>query len=117
MPKPTRNPAVHVPPLSLGGAKAEEDAWQALDGIAAWPRADLRDFAAAHEDICVLFAQGALQPSVFQEHMLQLPTPIRSGLKWYKRHWDILPPNTEALLEKISMLICEGEVFWTLHGC
>ena len=77
---PADDPLEEVPPLSLDTEKAD-DAWQTLDGIAAWPREELRDFAAAHEDICILHARGALEPMVFERHMLRLPLQVRKGLK------------------------------------
>ena len=70
----------------------------------------------AHEDVFVLFAKGTLQPIALEQHMLKIPKAIRQGLKWHKRHWDILPPNTATLIEQISQLICEAELFWMLHG-
>ena len=113
----SRDPYDHIPPLSMGATAAEEDlAWQALEGIASWPRDELRDFAVAHEDVSVLFAKGALQPSTFEQHMLKIPQRLRQGLKWHKRHWNVLPPNTATLIEQISQLICEAELFWMLHG-
>ena len=116
MPTASRDPYDHVPPLCMGTTKAE-DAWLALEGIASWPRDELRDFAIDHEHVSVLFAKGALQPITFEQHMLKIPKQLRQGLKWFKRHWDVLPPNTATLLEQVAMLVCEAEMFWTLHGC
>lgn len=112
---PAEDP-LDVPPLSLGAA-ALEDAWETVEGIAAWPVADLRNFAAVHEDVCALFARGDLEALTLEQHMLNVPEPVRKGLKWVKRHWNCLPPNTGKLLEQVSMLLCEAEVFWALHGC
>ena len=118
-PPPKHKPQVDplgVPPLSLD-AKKVEDAWETLDGIAAWPREDLQDFAAAHQDICTLYTRGALEPRVFERHMQRLPQRVLKGLKWFSRRWNVLPPNVAVLLEQVSMICAEGEVFWALHGC
>ena len=112
--KPTSDP-LEVPPLSLDAQKVE-DAWAAVDGIAAWPRAELQDFAAAHQDICFLYSRGALEPHAFEQHMQRLPPLVRKGLKWFSRRWNILPPNVANLLDQVSMICAEGEVFWALHG-
>ena len=118
-PPPKSLPAddpLEVPPLSLDAMKVE-DAWETVDGIAAWPREELRDFAAAHADVCLLYARGALEPFVFEKHMQKLPPPVRKGLKWFSRKWNILPQNVAVLIDQVSMLCAEGEAFWTLHGC
>ena len=112
------DPHDNVPPLCMGMTEAEEDlGWQALEGIASWPRDELRDFAVAHEDVSQLFTKGTLQPITFEQHMLKIPKQIRQGLKWHKRHWNVLPPNTATLLEQTGQIICEAELFWTLHDC
>ena len=77
----------------------------------------LRDFAVVHEDVCLLFVSGDLEPLTFEQHMLKIPPQVREGVKWHKRSWNCLPPNTGTLLEQVSMLVVEAEVFWTLHGC
>ena len=111
---PTVDP-LEVPPLLLDAQKIE-DAWETVDGIAAWPRDELQDFAAAHQGICLLYARGALEPKLFDQHMQRLPPPVRKGLKWFSRRWNVLPRNTATLLDQVSMLCAEGEAFWTLHG-
>ena len=118
-PPPQPTPAVDplkAPPLCLDAQKVE-DAWETVDGIAAWPREDFQDFAAAHQDICLLYARGALEPRVFEQHMQRLPLRVRKGLKWFSRRWNVLPPNIATLLDQVSMICAEGEVFWALHGC
>ena len=117
MPAPASDP-LEVPPLCIDAKeKKVEDAWETVDGIAAWPRDLLRDFAAMHQDVCLLYNRGELLPLVFDQHMQQLPSRVRKGLKWFSRRWNVLPPNVEQLLDQVSMLIAEGEVFWALHGC
>ena len=115
-PPPKRVPAMDplkVTPLSLDA----EAAWEAVDGIAGWPKEELQDFAAAHQDICLLHSRCALEPRVFEQHMHRLPAQVRKGLKWWSRRWNILPPNITTLLDQVSMICAEGEAFWILHGC
>ena len=118
-PPPKSGPSfdpLDVPPLSLD-AKKVEDAWAALDGIATWPRAELCDFAAAHQEVCLPYSRGALEPRAFEQHMQRLPLPVRKSLKWFSRRWYVLPPNIAVLLDQVGMLCAVGEVFWALHGC
>jgi hypothetical protein len=119
-PKPCPGPAaapLDVPHLSLGVSKEEEElAWSTLDSLAWWPREDVRDFAFLHDDVCTSFARGRLGPQAFEEHMLKIPPDVRKALKWFKRHWNCLPPNTSVLLEQVTMLLAEAEAFWILHA-
>ena len=81
------------------------------------PRQAAQDFAAAHQDVCLLYSRGALEPRAFEQHMQRLPLPVRKSLKWFSRRWNVLPPNIAVLLDQVSMICAEGEVFWASHGC
>ena len=117
-PPPRCGPAAaprQVPELSL--CLENEIDWSTLDALAEWPREEMRDFAYIHGEVCTMFGKGQLEPMHFEQHMLKMPPAVRKGLKWAKTRWNILPTNTATLLEQISQLTCEAEVFWTMHGC
>ena len=49
--------------------------------------------------------------------MQRLPLRVRKGVKWFSRRWNVLPQNIAVLLDQVTMICAEGEVFWALHGC
>ena len=107
-----------VPYLSLYESKEkakEELPWSTLDALARWSKDDVREFAFLHEGVCASFARGLLEPIAFEEHMMKIPPDVRKAVKWFKRKWNCLPPNTSVLLEQVSMLIAEANVFWSIH--
>ena len=112
---PAKDPHQDVPSLCLGDAARDELVWSTVDGIASWPLESIQHFKADHDEVHGHFLRGVLNPSVFDEHLLRIPALVRQGLK-PRRCWkNRLPHNCGEVLEQISMLICEGEMYHVLH--
>jgi hypothetical protein len=110
-----KGPQQEVPSLCLGDAARDELVWSTVDGIASWPLESIHHFKADHDEIHRQFLRGVLNPSVFDAHLLKIPALVRQGLK-PRRCWKSrLPHNCCEVLEQISMLICEGEMYHVLH--
>ena len=103
-----------MPSLSLNEAH-EELAWSTVDGIAAWSPRSIHHYKVDHDGVCLAFQQGNLLPEVFEAHFKKMPPPVRQALKPRKSWKNRLPSNCGDILEKVSMLIAEGEMYHVLH--
>ena len=111
--KPSGDPFAAVPPMSLN--EIPEVVWDTVDGIADWSLTDILHYKVDHDHVTLLFQQGKLAPEAFEAHLKQMPSRVRQGLK-PRRCWkNCLPSNCGEVLEKIAMLIAEGEMYHTLH--
>ena len=113
--KPADDPIQHVPSMSLNRKVLDEVAWSTVDGIAAWSPNDIHHFKVDHDEILLKFQQGKLPLALFEAHFQKVPVLVRQGLKPRKSWKHCLPSNCGDILEKISMLIAEGEMYHTLH--
>jgi hypothetical protein len=112
---PAKDPQQEVPLLCLGDAARDELVWSTEYGIASWPLESIHHFKADHDEVHRQFLRGVLSPSVFDAHLLKMPALMRQGLK-PRRCWkNRLPHNCGEVLEQVSMLICEGEMYHVLH--
>ena len=100
-----------VPPMSL----TEELAWSTVDGIAEWSPRSIHHFKVDHEQVMLWYQQGKLDPKIFEAHFQKMPAAVRQGLKLRKTWKTRLPGNCGDILEKISMLVAEGEMYHALH--
>ena len=113
--KPAVDPIRHVPLLPLNRHAREEVAWSTVDGIAAWPPNEIHHFKVDHDEILLNFKRGKLSPDAFEAHLKKMPALVRQGLKPRKSWKNLLPSNCADILDKITMLIAEGEMYHTLH--
>ena len=114
--QPSKDPQQEVPSLRLSDAARDELVWSTVDGIAAWSPADIHHFKVEHDKVTVKFQQGRLAPAVFAAHFQNMPACVRKGLKPARSWKDCLPRNCEDVLDKMTMLIAEGEMYHTLHS-
>ena len=113
--KPVEDPIKDVPPMSLDREAREEVAWSTVDGIAAWSPDEIHHFKVDHDEILLEYQQGKLTLELFEAHFKKMPAPVRQGLKPRKSWKNRLPSNCGGILEKVSMLIAEGEMYHMLH--
>jgi len=114
--QPSKDPKREVPSLCLSDAARDDVAWSTVDGIAAWSPADIHHFKVEHDNVTVKFQQGRLAPGVFAAHFQNMPACVRRGLKPALSWKDCLPRNCADVLDKMTMLIAEGEMYHTLHS-
>lgn len=108
--KPADDPIKDVPSMSLN-----DTAWSTVDGIAAWSPQSIHHFKVDHDEVCLHHQQGKLDPDAFAAHFKKMPVRVRQGLKPRKAWKNCLPSNCGDILDKITMLVAEGEMYHALH--